>query len=95
MKKFSLRVHQDGTVFQRKVWDKICEIPYGETWSYAKLAREIGHPRAVRAVGNAVGKNKFPIVVPCHRVIRSDGSVGGYAGGKRRKKWLLSHEKNG
>ena len=93
-KKFSVRVRQEGTAFQRRVWDKLRRIPYGQTWSYAKLAREIGYPRAVRAVGNAVGKNKFPIVVPCHRVIRSDGSVGGYAGGKRRKKWLLSHEKN-
>jgi len=94
-KGFSFRVHQDGTAFQCKVWDKLRQIPYGETWSYAKLAREIGHPRAVRAVGNAVGKNKFPIVVPCHRVICSDGRIGGYAGGKRKKKWLLSHEKSG
>ena len=93
-KKFSFRVHQDGTSFHRKVWDKLHQIPYGETWSYAKLARQIGHPRAVRAVGNAVGKNKFPIVVPCHRVIRSDGSVGGYSGGPKKKQRLLALEKS-
>ena len=93
-KKFSFRIHQDGTAFQRKVWDKLRRIPYGETWSYAKLARAVGHPRAVRAVGNAVGKNKFPIVVPCHRVIRSDDSVGGYAGGPKKKKRLLALEKS-
>src|SRR3989338_6658396 len=93
-KRFSFRVHQDGTPFQRKVWNKLREIPYGKTWSYAKLAREIGCPRAVRAVGNAVGKNKLLIVVPCHRVIRSDGSVGGYAGGPKKKKWLLALEKS-
>jgi methylated-DNA-[protein]-cysteine S-methyltransferase len=81
-----------GTDFQRAVWRALREIPCGTTWSYARLARRIGHPTAVRAVGLANGANPISIVVPCHRVIGSDGSPTGYGGGIERKRWLLAHE---
>ena len=81
-----------GTPFQRSVWNALREIPCGETWSYGKLARHIGKPAAVRAVGLANGANPVGIVVPCHRVIGADGSMTGYGGGIDRKKWLLAHE---
>ncbi|MGA0605010.1 methylated-DNA--[protein]-cysteine S-methyltransferase [Phenylobacterium sp. VNQ135] len=81
-----------GTEFQKKVWATLCDIPTGETWTYAKLARAIGKPAAVRAVGLANGSNPVAVVVPCHRVIGSDGSLTGYGGGLPRKKWLLAHE---
>ncbi len=82
-----------GTEFQRKVWQKIGEIPYGELRTYKWIADEIGNPRAVRAVGNAVGKNPVPPIIPCHRVIRSDGKLGGFSSGIALKKWLLKLEK--
>ena len=82
-----------GTEFQRKVWKKISEIPYGELRSYKWIANEIGNPNAVRAVGNAVGKNPVPPIIPCHRVIRSDGKLGGFSSGIALKKWLLKLEK--
>jgi len=81
-----------GTEFQRRVWEKVSEIPYGESRSYKWIADEIGHPHAVRAVGNAVGKNPVPPIVPCHRVIRSDGKLGGFSSGIALKKWLLKLE---
>jgi methylated-DNA-[protein]-cysteine S-methyltransferase len=81
-----------GTEFQRKVWRALTTIPAGETWSYGQLARHIGLPDAVRAVGAANGANPVPIVVPCHRVIGSDGSLTGFGGGLDRKRWLLRHE---
>ena len=81
-----------GTGFQRAVWNTIREIPYGETRSYAWLARRVGRPKAYRAVGNAVGANPVPILVPCHRVIRSDGSLGGFRAGLELKRWLLELE---
>jgi methylated-DNA-[protein]-cysteine S-methyltransferase len=81
-----------GTDFQQKVWSALCEIPAGETWSYGQLARHIGSPRAVRAVGLANGSNPVAIVVPCHRVIGADGTLTGYGGGLERKEWLLKHE---
>ena len=81
-----------GTAFQRQVWAALCEIPAGETWSYARLAAHIGRPTAVRAVGLANGSNPVALVVPCHRVIGSDGSLTGYGGGLHRKRWLLRHE---
>lgn len=87
-----LPVAAGGTDFQRAVWRALREIPYGETRSYAALARHIGHPAAVRAVGLANGSNPIAIVVPCHRVIGSDGSLTGYGGGLPRKRWLLEHE---
>lgn len=81
-----------GTPFQREVWAALATIPYGETWSYAKLAAAIGRPRAVRAVGLANGRNPVSIVVPCHRVVGADGSLTGYGGGLAAKDWLLHHE---
>jgi methylated-DNA-[protein]-cysteine S-methyltransferase len=81
-----------GTDFQREVWTALQGIPVGETISYAELARRVGHPSAFRAVGSANGQNPIGIVVPCHRVIAADGTLGGYAGGLERKRWLLEHE---
>jgi methylated-DNA-[protein]-cysteine S-methyltransferase len=81
-----------GTEFQRLVWRELRRIPVGETRSYKEIARAIGRPRAVRAVGAANGQNPIGIVVPCHRVIGADGSLTGYAGGIERKRWLLEHE---
>ena len=82
-----------GTPFQRKVWQELRNIPCGSTTSYGELARRIGHPTAVRAVGAANGDNPVAVVVPCHRVIGSNGSLTGYGGGIERKRWLLDHEK--
>jgi methylated-DNA-[protein]-cysteine S-methyltransferase len=82
-----------GTDFQRRVWSALLEIPCGETWSYGQLARHIGNPAAVRAVGLANGANPIGIVVPCHRVIGADGTLTGYGGGLERKRWLLAHER--
>lgn len=81
-----------GTAFQRRVWNELRAIPAGTTISYAELARRIGQPSAVRAVGLANGANPVGIVVPCHRVVGSDGSLTGYGGGIERKRWLLAHE---
>ena len=81
-----------GTAFQRTVWKTLCDIPAGETWSYARLAASIGRPTAVRAVGLANGSNPVALVVPCHRVIGSSGALTGYGGGLHRKRWLLKHE---
>lgn len=83
---------QGGTDFQRRVWDKLCDIPVGETWSYRQLAIEIGHEKAVRAVARANALNPISVIYPCHRVIGSNGSLTGYAGGLHRKEWLLRHE---
>jgi methylated-DNA-[protein]-cysteine S-methyltransferase len=82
----------NGTPFQMKVWRALTTIPFGETWSYGQLAKKIGSPDAVRAVGTASSRNKISILVPCHRVIGADGSLTGYAGGIENKKWLLDHE---
>jgi methylated-DNA-[protein]-cysteine S-methyltransferase len=81
-----------GTAFQHEVWNALRTIPGGETISYAELARRVGRPSAFRAVGSANGQNPVGVVVPCHRVIASDGTLGGYAGGLDRKRWLLAHE---
>jgi len=81
-----------GTPFQHDVWHALRTIPVGETISYAELARRVGRPTAFRAVGAANGQNPVGVVVPCHRVIASDGTLGGYAGGLERKRWLLHHE---
>ncbi len=81
-----------GTIFQRMVWDKIAEIPHGELRTYKWIASEIGNINAVRAVGNAVGKNPVPPIIPCHRVIRTDGKLGGFSSGIPLKKWLLKLE---
>ena len=81
-----------GTVFQREIWQELRRIPFGKTISYTELARQIGRPTAVRAVGSANARNPLPIIVPCHRVIAADGSLTGYAGGKTLKQQLLDHE---
>jgi methylated-DNA-[protein]-cysteine S-methyltransferase len=88
----NLPVETAGTPFQTSVWRALRRIRGGKTISYAELARRIGKPRAVRAAGLANGQNPISIVVPCHRVIGSDGSLTGYGGGLPRKKWLLEHE---
>jgi len=89
----SLPVQTAGTPFQQEVWRALRQIPCGTTISYTELAKQIGRSKAVRAVGLANGSNPVPIVVPCHRVIGSDGSLTGYGGGMERKRWLLEHEK--
>ncbi len=81
-----------GTPFQHRVWDEISKIPYGRLTSYGLIARSIGKPRAARAVGNAVGQNPLSIVVPCHRVVWSNGGIGGFGGGLDRKRFLLNLE---
>ncbi|GMB08767.1 methylated-DNA-[protein]-cysteine S-methyltransferase [Thermolongibacillus altinsuensis] len=91
---FSVPLHLNGTEFQKRVWKKLLEIPYGEVISYGEIAKSINHPKAVRAVGNAVGQNPISIIVPCHRVVRAGGKLGGYAWGTQRKEWLLRHEKS-
>lgn len=91
-KQFSLKLNPQGTEFQQRVWDALLTIPYGKTTSYLKLSKQLGDVKAIRAVANANGKNPLWIIVPCHRVIGSDGSLTGYAGGLHRKKWLIEHE---
>jgi O-6-methylguanine DNA methyltransferase len=81
-----------GTPFQQQVWAALCDIPYGETISYGELARRVGRPGSARAVGAANGSNPISIVVPCHRVIGSNGKLTGYGGGLPRKAWLIDHE---
>lgn len=88
-----IQVATNGTPFQRKVWKTLREIPSGTTISYGRLATEVGHPGASRAVGAANGANPIGIVVPCHRVIGAGGKLTGYAGGLSHKKWLLDHER--
>ena len=89
---FDLPLAPEGTAFQRGVWRKLQEIPYGETISYGELARRVGNPKAARAVGSANGANPLPIVIPCHRVIAGDGSLGGFGGGLPTKQTLLNLE---
>ena len=89
---FDFKLNPKGTDFQQKVWKGLLEIPFGKTMSYMDLSKKLGDVKAIRAVAAANGKNPLWIVVPCHRVIGSDGSLTGYAGGLWRKKWLLEHE---
>ena len=89
---FEIPLAPNGTDFQRGVWTALTKIPYGTTISYADLARQVRNTAAVRAVGAANGRNPIPIIVPCHRVIGSDGSLTGFGGGLDRKRWLLEHE---
>jgi len=91
-KNFSLKLNPQGTDFQNRVWDALSTIPYGKTLSYLQLSQQLGDVKAIRAVANANGKNPLWIIVPCHRVIGSDGSLTGYASGLYRKQWLLEHE---
>lgn len=92
LQNFTLKLNPSGTEFQKKVWDQLLKIPFGETTSYLQLSKDLGDEKAIRAVASANGKNPLWIVIPCHRVIGSDGSLTGYAGGLHRKKWLLDHE---
>ncbi len=92
-KEFEVPISQAGTGFQQRVWNELLKIPYGETVSYNFIAESLGDRKSIRAVGASNGKNQISIIVPCHRVIGSDGSLTGYAGGLWRKKWLLNHEK--
>lgn len=89
---FHLNLNPQGTEFQKKVWKHLQNIPYGKSISYLELSKQLGDSKAIRAVANANGKNPIWIIVPCHRVIGSDGSLTGYAGGLERKQWLLNHE---
>ncbi|MBT2160436.1 methylated-DNA--[protein]-cysteine S-methyltransferase [Zobellia barbeyronii] len=89
---FDFNLNPKGTDFQKRVWEALLLIPYGKTVSYMDLSKTLGDVKAIRAVAAANGKNPLWIVVPCHRVIGSDGSLTGYAGGLHRKKWLLDHE---
>jgi len=91
-KEFSLKLNPQGTPFQNSVWNALLTIPYGKTMSYLTLSKQLGDVKAIRAVANANGKNPLWIIVPCHRVIGSDGSLIGYAGGLHRKQWLIEHE---
>ena len=91
-KEFSFKLNPQGTTFQKRVWQKLLEIPYGKTISYLELSKQLGDVKAIRAAAAANGKNPIWIAIPCHRVIGSDGSLTGYAGGLHRKKWLLDHE---
>lgn len=90
---FDLPLRMEGTAFRMQCWEALCTIPYGETISYGEQARRIGNPKAVRAVGGANHHNPISIVVPCHRVIGTDGTLTGYGGGLGIKSWLLAHER--
>jgi AraC family transcriptional regulator of adaptative response/methylated-DNA-[protein]-cysteine methyltransferase len=92
---FSIPLVLDGTPFQSSVWRQLLTIPFGKTTSYDEIAQRIDRHGGARAVGRANGDNRIAIIVPCHRVINADGSLSGYGGGKRRKRWLLAHERRG
>ena len=91
-KEFDFKINPQGTDFQQKVWQELLNIPFGKTMSYLDLSKKLGDVKAIRAVASANGKNPLWIVIPCHRVIGTNGSLTGYAGGLWRKKWLLEHE---
>jgi methylated-DNA-[protein]-cysteine S-methyltransferase len=92
-KTFKVKLQLQGTEFQKKVWNQLMQIPYARTLSYKEVAQAIRNEKAVRAVGGANGRNHVGIIIPCHRVIAHDGTLGGYGGGLWRKEWLLNHEK--
>ncbi|PIQ47937.1 MAG: cysteine methyltransferase [Cytophagales bacterium CG12_big_fil_rev_8_21_14_0_65_40_12] len=89
---FNIPIAPEGTDFQREVWQELLSIPFGKTTSYAKQSIKLGDVKKIRAVGSANGKNPIAIIIPCHRVIGSDGNLTGYAGGLDKKEWLLKHE---
>lgn len=91
-KQFNLKLNPQGTDFQKRVWKKLLLVPYGKTLTYLQQSKQLGDVKAIRAVASANGKNPIWIVIPCHRIIGSNGSLTGYAGGIWRKKWLLEHE---
>lgn len=92
-KDFTLQLSAPGTPFQKAVWKELMNIPFGSTRSYLEQSIALGKPESIRAVANANGMNRISIIIPCHRVIGTDGSLTGYGGGLKRKKWLLDHEK--
>ncbi|MCG2430569.1 methylated-DNA--[protein]-cysteine S-methyltransferase [Aequorivita xiaoshiensis] len=89
---FNVKISPKGTNFQKRVWNELLNIPFGQTLNYKQIANNLGDPKVIRAAASANGKNPISIIIPCHRVIGSDGSLTGYAGGLHRKKWLLEHE---
>ena len=89
---FDLKLNPQGTDFQKRVWEELSQILFGKTTSYLQMAKNLGDPKVIRAAASANGKNPIAILIPCHRVIGSDQSLTGYAGGIWRKKWLLEHE---
>ncbi|PKP12857.1 MAG: cysteine methyltransferase [Bacteroidetes bacterium HGW-Bacteroidetes-3] len=91
-KEFTLKLNPQGTDFQKKVWGELLKVPFGKTRTYLEQSKKLGDVKAIRAVASANGKNPIWIIIPCHRIIGSDGSLTGYAGGIWRKKWLLEHE---
>jgi methylated-DNA-[protein]-cysteine S-methyltransferase len=93
LRRFDCKLDMKGTPFQKKVWSALAKIPYGQTRSYKDITRTIGHPRAFRAVGNANGNNPIPLIIPCHRVIESNGGLGGFGHGVKVKRMLLDFEK--
>ena len=93
-REFSVNLILQGTEFQKQVWQQVMKIPFGKTVSYQDVAVALGKPKACQAVGNANGKNKIPIIIPCHRVLGNNGKLTGYGGGLWRKEWLLRHEGN-
>ncbi len=92
---FDLPLNPQGTDFQKRVWQELLKVPYGRTVSYLDLSRRLGDEKAIRAVAAANGKNPIWLIIPCHRIIGTDGSLTGYAGGLWRKKWLIEYEKGG
>lgn len=92
LREFNLRLEPEGTDFQKKVWSLLYKIPYGKTWTYAEMANKLGDPKVIRAAASANGKNPVAIVIPCHRVIGTNGSLTGYAGGLENKRYLLDLE---
>ena len=92
LQRFSVPLDTPGTDWQQRVWSELVKIPFGQTTSYGELAARLGNPGGARAVGMANGRNRVSIVIPCHRVIASDGTLHGYGGGIERKRWLLDHE---
>ena len=93
LRRFDCKLDLEGTPFQKKVWSALAKIPYGQTRSYRDIAKAIGHPKAFRAVGNANGQNSIPLIIPCHRVIESNGGLGGFGHGIGVKRRLLDFEK--
>jgi len=92
IKKLDLPFKAEGTEFEMKVWDAVQKIEYGKTATYTDIAKAVGEPEAARAVGNALNKNKLPLLIPCHRIIGTDGALHGFAGGEEIKQFLLEHE---
>ena len=92
LKAFDLPLSPAGTEFQQRVWNELLAIPFGQTHSYLDLANKLGDEKVIRAAASANGKNPIPIIIPCHRIIGSDGSLTGYSGGLEKNRWLLQHE---